>query len=71
MRLENLFLMIFNNPTLFIRGGNSGYIQDSDLDGIRQHFPNLKLETIPNAGHWLHAENPKMFFELTTEFLKE
>ena len=63
--------LVFNNPTLFIRGGNSGYIQDQDLDGIRKHFPNLKLETIPNAGHWLHAENPKMFFELTAGFLKE
>ncbi|MCP2027107.1 pimeloyl-ACP methyl ester carboxylesterase [Flavobacterium sp. HSC-32F16] len=61
----------FDKAVLFIRGGNSGYIQDSDIGAIRQQFPNLKLETIPNAGHWLHAENPKMFFELTTEFLKE
>jgi pimeloyl-ACP methyl ester carboxylesterase len=61
----------FDKSTLFIRGGNSGYIQDSDLDAIKTQFPNFKLETIPNAGHWLHAENPKMFFELTTAFLKE
>jgi esterase len=63
--------LIFENPTLFIRGGNSGYIADEDIDQIRQHFPDLKLETIPNSGHWLHAENPKMFFELTSAFLKE
>lgn len=63
--------LVFEKPTLFIRGGESGYIVEADLDGIKAHFPNFKLETIPNAGHWLHAENPKMFFELTTEFLKE
>lgn len=63
--------LIFEKPTLFIRGGESGYILDSDFDAIRRHFPEAKFETIPNAGHWLHAENPKLFFELTTAFLKQ
>lgn len=60
----------FYKPTLFIRGGNSNYILDEDLDTIKTHFSNFKLETIPNAGHWLHAENPKLFFEITSNFLK-
>ncbi len=63
--------LVFDKPTLFIRGGNSGYILDTDFDTIRQQFPMAKFETIPNAGHWLHAENPELFFELSTEFLKE
>jgi esterase len=63
--------LVFDKPTLFIRGGSSGYIKDEDMEQIRQHFPDVKLDTIPNAGHWLHAENPKLFFELTTAFLKE
>lgn len=60
----------FEKPALFIRGENSKYILDSDLPEIQNHFPNFKLETIPNAGHWLHAENPKLFFEKTIKFLK-
>jgi pimeloyl-ACP methyl ester carboxylesterase len=60
---------IFEKPTLFIRGGNSNYILDTDLPEIKKHFPNLELATIPNAGHWLHAENPKLFFEETARFL--
>ncbi len=60
----------FNKPTLFVRGGNSDYILDKDLEKIKHHFPNFKLETIANAGHWLHAENPKIFFEKTIGFLK-
>ncbi|WP_298221653.1 alpha/beta fold hydrolase [Flavobacterium sp.] len=59
----------FDKPTLFIRGGNSKYIKDEDWAGIEQHFPKAVLETIPNVGHWLHAENPKMFFEITSRFL--
>ena len=61
---------LFENPTLFIRGGNSKYILDTDLPEIKKHFPNFELATIPNVGHWLHAENPKQFFEETARFLK-
>ncbi len=60
----------FDKPTLFIRGGNSNYILDNDLPEIKKHFPNFELATIPNVGHWLHAENPKLFFEETIRFLK-
>ncbi len=61
---------IFEKPTMFIRGGNSNYILDADLPEIKKHFPNFELVTIPNVGHWLHAENPKVFFEETARFLK-
>jgi esterase len=60
----------FDKPTLFIRGGNSKYILDADLPEIKKQFPNFELKTIPNAGHWLHAENPSLFFEETINFLK-
>jgi len=60
----------FDKPTMFIRGGNSRYILDTDLPEIKKHFPNFELATIPNVGHWLHAENPKAFFEETSQFLK-
>jgi pimeloyl-ACP methyl ester carboxylesterase len=61
---------LFENPTLFLRGGNSKYILDADLPEIKKHFPNFELATIPKVGHWLHAENPKQFFEETARFLK-
>jgi pimeloyl-ACP methyl ester carboxylesterase len=60
----------YDKPTLFIRGGNSSYILDTDLPEIKKQFPNFKLATIPNVGHWLHAENPKLFFHETITFLK-
>ena len=59
----------FDKPTLFVRGGNSSYILDIDLPEIKKHFPNIELVTIPNVGHWLHAENPKLFFDETARFL--
>jgi esterase len=60
----------FEKPTLFLRGANSNYILDDDFETIYSHFPNVKIVTISNAGHWLHAENPKDFYTETMIFLK-
>lgn len=59
----------FEKPTLFIRGGNSDYILDTDVPAIKEQFPNARIETIPNAGHWLHAENPGLFYQLSLSYL--
>lgn len=59
----------YDKPTLFIRGGASKYIQEKDEASIALHFPQAVIDTIPNAGHWLHAENPKLFFEKVLDFL--
>jgi pimeloyl-ACP methyl ester carboxylesterase len=61
---------VYAGEVLFIRGGNSNYIQEKDEVLIKQHFPNSAIKTIPNAGHWLHAENPQMFFEIVKEFVE-
>lgn len=59
----------FVNDVLFIRGEKSNYIKDSDLDEIYEYFPNADLVTIPNAGHWVHAENPTQFVDALEDFL--
>lgn len=45
-------------PTTFVRGGQSDYIVREDLPAIKEQFPNSKVETIPFAGHWVHAQAP-------------
>lgn len=60
----------YHGKTLFINGGNSSYVLETDKLLILKHFPKAEFSTIPNVGHWLHAENPKMFFEKTLNFLK-
>ncbi len=59
----------FDGPTLFLKGDRSEYIVDADLPEIKKHFPKAELVAIDNSGHWLHAENPKQFFEKSFEFL--
>lgn len=62
---------IYLKPVLFIRGSLSLYINSNDEIEIQENFVNSKIETIQDAGHWLHAEKPKEFFELVINFLNE
>ncbi len=56
-------------PALFVRGANSDYIVDEDIAGIKTVFPHAEVVTIPNAGHWLHAEQPELFIKKVKEFV--
>jgi pimeloyl-ACP methyl ester carboxylesterase len=58
-----------NVETLFLRGERSGYISQSQIEMIEERFTNAEIQTVPNAGHWVHAENPAAFFEQTINFL--
>ena len=59
----------FEGSTLFLRGDKSEYISLQDASGIKAQFPKADIKTITNAGHWLHAENPKDFFEVVIDFV--
>lgn len=58
-------------PILFIKGRNSDYISDEDRNLISRIFPFARIETIPNAGHWVHAEQPELFLQKIRNFLLE
>jgi pimeloyl-ACP methyl ester carboxylesterase len=74
---ENLLLVFesidfpgqFIRPSLFIRGGASDYILDSDIPMIKSKFPGATVETIEKASHWVHADAPGEFYRLVSEFL--
>lgn len=55
--------------TLFIKGGNSDYIQAEHQPLIRSLFPNATAKIIQGAGHWLHAEKPVAFSKIVSDFL--
>lgn len=55
-------------PVLFIRGENSDYIQPKDHDTIRRLFPAAEIVSIPNSGHWVHAEQPELLIKTVTYF---
>lgn len=59
----------FSGPVLVVRGADSDYIKPVDEDLFRSFFPNVKFVTIPNAGHWVHVDQPDLLFnEMKTFF---
>ena len=60
----------FDGNTLFLRGELSNYIGADDLALIDAHFPNNKIVTIKNGGHWLHVDNPTDFYNETIQFFR-
>lgn len=59
----------FENSTLFIKGAQSKYILPEEMKEYKTYFPNATLATVEKAGHWVHAEQPKVFLEILTDFL--
>ncbi|MDW6093481.1 alpha/beta fold hydrolase [Vibrio rhizosphaerae] len=56
-------------PTLFLKGGDSDYINADAQDPIRTQFPEAKAHVIANTGHWLHAEKPQDVLRIIRKFL--
>ncbi|MBK8399313.1 MAG: alpha/beta fold hydrolase [Leptospiraceae bacterium] len=61
----------FLKKCLFILGEKSDYIVPDDLDLIRKYFPIAKIETIKEAGHYLHYTHAKEFLEIVSNFIRE
>lgn len=59
----------FTGETLFLLGGKSDYVTDADRVAIRDLFPKTIFESIPGAGHWVHAEKPVAFADAVLSFL--
>lgn len=60
---------IYNGETLFVRGGKSDYIKEKDLPVMKAQFPNYKMVTLEESGHWIHVDEPDGFMKATKEFL--
>tara|TARA_B100001059_G_C17646086_1_gene481889 strand:- start:66 stop:851 length:786 start_codon:yes stop_codon:yes gene_type:complete len=58
-------------PTVFIKGGNSNYINSNDEGLISKHFKNSRIREIVGAGHWVHAEKPNLFYDEVISFISQ
>jgi esterase len=67
--IEEIKFDKIETETLFMRGGKSNYIVESDYPEIEAKFPNSEIHTIEESGHWIHAEAPKEFYLEVINFL--
>lgn len=59
----------YTGPVLFLKGGDSDYIDKTCQEPTEKRFPGAQLRVVPGAGHWLHAEKPDLFARLCERFL--
>jgi len=55
---------------LKVREMQSLFLWEQELPLLRAHFPQAQLETVPQAGHWVHAEQPEAFSRTVMNFLQ-
>lgn len=59
----------YERPCLLIEGGRSDYIRTEDRAAMCARFPQVHIETIPEAGHWVHADAPDAVSGLIAKFM--
>ena len=61
----------YRGPTLFLRGERSDYLTAHHESRIGALFPCASIDTIADAGHWLHAEQPAAVTDRIARFVDE
>jgi len=57
-------------PALFVRGEGDGVVSDAYLQGYARLLPNARTQTIADAGHLPHLEQPQALHAAIAEFLE-
>lgn len=60
----------YPGPALFLRGERSPAVLPEHQPRIRELFPLASFATVPNAGHWPHADQPAVFLAALRDFLR-
>ncbi len=59
----------YAGPVLFVKGGESDYVLPGHRERILALFPAGQVKVMPGCGHWLHAEQPRLFNAIVGRFL--
>ena len=51
----------YGGVVTFVNGGKSSYVRLEDEDSIIRHFPKARIVVLPEAGHFVHAEDKAGF----------
>jgi esterase len=70
VRAAPLSAQAYAGPALFIKGGDSNYIREQHRQTILALFPTAAVKVMPGCGHWLHAQQPRLFNGIVSRFLQ-
>lgn len=58
-------------PTLLLWGEQYRYLGVQLTEGLERWIPNLQLELLPDASHWVHRDQPQRVNQLMIGFLRD
>jgi pimeloyl-ACP methyl ester carboxylesterase len=61
----------FSGPVTVFAGERSDYVAQRDGASFRPMFTDVGVEVIDNAGHWVHADQPKAFVAAVQRVLQD
>ncbi len=59
----------YDGPVSVIDGERSDYVSEADRPRFLALFPRARFVTLPDAGHWLHADQPDAFIAAVAQAL--
>ncbi|MDO5492182.1 MAG: alpha/beta fold hydrolase [Nesterenkonia sp.] len=60
----------FDGPVLWVAGSESDYVTEEHDPEMRRLFPNARLISVRDAGHWVHSEKSDVFIAALRRFLR-
>ncbi len=61
----------FHGQAAFIHGADSDYVRPDQWPAIQALFPRAQMIAIPDAGHWVHADQPEAFTSVIAPLLAD
>jgi len=56
-------------PVMLVRGGDSKFVPDADVEHLRQLQPGARAETVPDSGHAVQSDQPLVLTRLIEDFV--
>ena len=60
---------VTETPLLVVKGQLSPYVDDNAIADAKTHFKNTAVAVVPDAGHWVHFDQPDVFHNIVCNFL--
>jgi len=58
----------YPGPVLWLTGARSGYVKHADVATMRELFPAVERTVVAEAGHWVHADQPRAVIDALLGF---
>jgi pimeloyl-ACP methyl ester carboxylesterase len=55
-------------PTMLVRGGESKFVLDADVEEFQKRLPSVRYEVVPGAGHAVQSDQPLALVALIEDF---